>query len=317
MIFPDKQDFDPFEPKMAKTFGYRIDALMPVREYEHRKEEHDKALAERKAWFEANPFESWSALNENKSEMQWNMAAPRHPGSTFRPDEWKVMDYSNVYFDEASKMISDQIKHHNRIAMIIQGLFDRSKMLQPHNGVKSWTPEGFAAAIELIYDANYVLTFGDEPDFEAYIEACNSRIDEQSIVTGQHLFWRKKGAEKEMERRRSDYRLTEAERYREIRFYAPYGNPGPDDAGPISQWKQRSRKAVFRWEREKISAGSYGETVPCSVTVPASELFNISAYRPGDFKQFFQDPRTRAKYLKWAHFLMTAEDWWAKQPADN
>ncbi len=40
-------------------------------------------------------------------------------------------------------------------------------------------------------------------------------------------------------------------------------------------------------------------------------LFNVDAYTPGDYKQFFEDPRTRAEYLKWAPFLLTAEDYHA------
>jgi hypothetical protein len=55
--------------------------------------------------------------------------------------------------------------------------------------------------------------------------------------------------------------------------------------------------------------------------VPANALLNISAYTPGDFKQFFADPRTRAEYLQWAPLLLTAEDWHSgklrgKEPRD-
>jgi hypothetical protein len=28
----------------------------------------------------------------------------------------------------------------------------------------------------------------------------------------------------------------------------------------------------------------------------------------GDYKQFFTDPRVRAKYMKWAHLLIAAEE---------
>jgi hypothetical protein len=45
--------------------------------------------------------------------------------------------------------------------------------------------------------------------------------------------------------------------------------------------------------------------------VPADQLFNVSAYRPGDYKQFFADHRTRAEYLRWAPLLLTAEEFHA------
>jgi len=35
----------------------------------------------------------------------------------------------------------------------------------------------------------------------------------------------------------------------------------------------------------------------------------VSAYKPGDYKKFFVDPRTRAQYLKWARMLLAAEDY--------
>jgi hypothetical protein len=37
----------------------------------------------------------------------------------------------------------------------------------------------------------------------------------------------------------------------------------------------------------------------------------VSAYKPGDFRQFFEDPRTRQEYLKWAPLMLTAEDYYA------
>lgn len=45
--------------------------------------------------------------------------------------------------------------------------------------------------------------------------------------------------------------------------------------------------------------------------MPIARLFNVSAYTPGDFRLFYNDPRTRAKYLQWAPFLLTAEDFHA------
>ena len=37
----------------------------------------------------------------------------------------------------------------------------------------------------------------------------------------------------------------------------------------------------------------------------------MDAYKPGDYLQFFNDPRTRAKYLKWAPLLLEAEEYHA------
>ena len=48
-----------------------------------------------------------------------------------------------------------------------------------------------------------------------------------------------------------------------------------------------------------------------TIKVSVETLFNVSAYQPGDFRWFFEDPRTRAQYLKWAPTLLTAEEYHA------
>lgn len=50
---------------------------------------------------------------------------------------------------------------------------------------------------------------------------------------------------------------------------------------------------------------------PRSIAVPEAALFNAGAYKAGDIKQFFMDPRTRAQYLRWAPVMLAAEDFLA------
>ncbi len=82
----------------------------------------------------------------------------------------------------------------------------------------------------------------------------------------------------------------------------------------MAQWMPRRRAGSYRWLRERKRYQRWGdnEDVAASVTVPAASLFNASAYTPGDYLQFYRDPRTRADYLQWAPFLLRAEDWYAK-----
>ena len=47
------------------------------------------------------------------------------------------------------------------------------------------------------------------------------------------------------------------------------------------------------------------------VSHPIDEVNIGEWYKPGDFKIFFNDPRTRADYVKWAPFLLAAEDYHA------
>lgn len=42
---------------------------------------------------------------------------------------------------------------------------------------------------------------------------------------------------------------------------------------------------------------------------PGEHLTCVDAYTPGDFHMFYDDPRTRADYLRWAPVLLACEDW--------
>lgn len=281
MIFPDKAIYDPSEPKMVQMFGGSVHAIITQREYDDR-------------------YAEWE---RTPKKDRW----PRHH---FRPEDWKPFDQTNVYFDECMATISDQIKEYNRVAIIIQGLFDRSQVLHPHATVETWTPVGFNRAIQLVYDAQMVLDQGAPPDWESYRARCNASLAAGSVTVGQDIFWERAETEKEMKRRRNDYRLSEGERWRTIKRWRPHGNPGPGVLAVVQDWKPRSRVARFGWTRERWTR--YGsEDVGMTLRVPASELLNVSAYTPGDYLQFFRDHRTREQYLQWAPLLLAAEDYHA------
>lgn len=284
MIFPDKSLYDPSEAMMVRVFAGHVSETITRGEYDAR-------------------YAQWETTPEAK---RWSLS--------FRPENWSPCDSSNVYFDECLAIIASKIKEYNRIVLIIQGLFDRSQVLHPHPPVQTWTPDGFNQAIQLVYDAQMVLDNGAPPDFEAYRARCNASLTAGSITAGQDIYWEVCMAEREMRRRRADYRLSESERYRTIKRWRPDGNPGPGTVAVIQEWKPRNRVAKFKWQRQRWTR--YGdEHADASVQVPATALFNVSAYTPGDYLQFFRDHRTRAQYLQWAPLLLAAEDYHAGQAA--
>jgi hypothetical protein len=329
-IFPDASMFDPDEPMMAKVrMGGSVDQLMTVSEYEVRVAEYTREVEGHAQWILDNPFEEWDALQEWSAREQddekhrrymWERANPFKTGGIwkghingFSPQEWSPFDKDNVYFDECMKTVTDRIKYYNRIAVIIQGLFDRSEILHPHPPVKTWTSEGFAAAVELVFDGSNVLTHGELPDFEAYRAKCNTSLTTGSMVVGQEIVWLKKEAEKENRRIDSDWRDRNKHHHTTFR---PYGNPGPGYLAPIAHWSPRTRKATFEWTRERLRQANYwekSEEINCKITVSGEHLFNVDAYKLGDYKQFFNDSRTREQYLKWAPMLMAAEEYHAKK----
>lgn len=295
LIFPDPTTFNPSEPKMMKLFCGRVQQFITVAEYEQRRDAEAERVRKSEEWEKARP--------DADRNPYWRSD---HDFGSYRLDDWHPFNATSVYFDDATNEIEKQIKEYNRVALIIQGLFDRSMTLHPHPPARTWTAEGFDAAVKLVYDGTSVLHYGEPPDFEAYRARCNASLREGSTTVGQDDVWERHEGTKESARRdrspheRSDHR---PERYR------PYGNPGPGYLARVKKWT-RTGKATFEWEREKRSGDRYWEqSVACSITVPATELFHVDAYTPGDFRQFFADPRTRAEYLKWAPMLIAAEEW--------
>ena len=290
LIFPSAATISASEVKMVKMFCDRVDSVMGKNEYDVlvSKLENDTKLA--KKWKKEHPNESW--VNN-----------PYERYSSFRPSDWKPFDKSNVYYDECSKYMEDIFAKYNRIALLIQGIFDRSEALLPHKNVKTWTEEGFAEAIELVQDGTNVLYENEKPDFEAYRAKLNSTLASGCVTVGQQEYWLKQEAEKENDRLRRDWRNKTD--YRHEKFQ-PYGDPGPGLLAKVEVWNAKQKKATYRWKRE---ARSYnGEPVSRRVIVPDNEILNVSAYNTGDYKQFFQDPRTRSEYLIWAPLLLAAED---------
>lgn len=318
MIFPDLSIFDPDVPQMMEIFGSSISGFKSVAEYE-------SEVAEKKA--NERKYKAWEKKNRpmiNRAKKVWvseehgygkTFYSPRNPhwdwDRGIRMDNYSRFDSTNVYFDDAVEAQKSIIEKYNRIALIIQGLFDRSEVLHPHPPVQTWTAQGFAAAIDLRYDATMVLTHGDKPDFEEYWNKCNAQITKKSVMTGQDDLWQMKMAEKENNARDRVYdgRGTDSR----VDRYKPYGNPGP---GVVARMHSLTRtgKARFSWLRDRQTHGGWGydeEYIPAYFSGKVSLMFNISAYTLGDFKQFFNDPRTRREYVKWAPFLLTAEEYHA------
>lgn len=287
------------------------------------KEQLAKYKAERKAWSKKRKaFEKLEKLYQKKVKA-WTDARtdPTDPESeptreemgfewmySFRPSN-PVSDYSqfnqdNIYHDDIAEALQKQIDHYNRVSLIIQGLFDRSPAFAPHHKVKTWTAEGFDEAIKPIYDNSRAVSDGDPPDIAAYIAGLAAQIEPGSVVCNQQRLWERGETEKYNARQYGDGIVG---------HYTPWGSPGPGRM--VIPDKVGKKKVTFQWMRKRRSRQDYYDRRPdeiqTSFTCEKSALFNISAYKPGDFRQFYDDPRTRANYLKWAPLMLRAEEYHA------
>lgn len=314
-LFPGRHEHDPSRRTMHllshQGASVRIKDSMPLESWIDLKESFERERSLHQQWMQEHPGEdAWGSPH-----YRWDRRDGYYYHDLIRNEHWggwHEFSPDNVYFDDIAASLKNQMDEYNRIAVLIQGVFDRSLALHPHPPAQTWHPAGFAAAIELIYDADDVLEHGKAPDIQAYIESCNASLDADSITIGQEKAWMMHEAEIEGRRRNQDRRLSCEERSQIVRYYRPYGNPGPGYLARISSWQPRARKAVFTWERQRLHYSSRQPNgIRCGITVPAHDLFNVSVYQPGDYLQFFQDWRTRKDYMHWAPMLLEAEEYHA------
>jgi hypothetical protein len=304
-VFPDIGQFDVTRPQMVKMFAGRVDQIMDRDRWEFFMEEEQAKVTAQQMKHDA-----WNA-EQDPAMVNKSFHNPHRVNDYKLRElrEYEPLNPTNVYFDEASKFISDEIKKFNRVAIIIQGLFDRSLVLHPHPPVQVWHPSSMIQSLEFIYDATFTLSDGEKPDFEAYRAKLNALIGPDSIVTGQEDFWRRLEAIKENARIEKEGYDSRRHRPNYKRLTPSYSD-GPGLVSNMTEWKVRAKKAVFRFVRNRGRYG-FGDEISTSVDVPVSEILNVSAYTPGDYKMFLSDHRTRQEYIKWAYLLLAAEDYHA------
>ena len=306
-LFPDL-DVQKLSGKLwAKVSGSaRVSEIITDNEYQALKQEYAEEVAkDEQSRQQTKAFHAeWKKAKAEAKAKGEAFDAPEPWCSSFRPTDptrdFKPYDPSTVYYDDIVKKVADDIQHHNRIALILQGLLDRSPILHPHPAWKIWTPEGFQQALVLVYDESRALSAGDKPDFEAYRMKLNQSLKAGSVTVGQELAWMRIEAKKENEKN--------TQRSFEYEIYRPYGNPGPGLLARVAKFGPRTRDCTYVWQRERKSWTEEG-TITSRVTIPSADVLCLDAYTPGDFHIFFDDPRTRADYLQWAPLLLAAEEY--------
>lgn len=229
---------------------------------------------------------------------------------------WVLWDHETVWYDDIAAYMKKQLDDHNRVVLVLQGLLDRSRVFEPHPTYKLWEGADFNRAFKLVYDDSRALAAGEKPDFLAYQAEVNAKLKKGSTTVGQVDFWMEIEAERENKRRQE----REGSRYwdrPELKRYRPYGNPGPGVYATVQEYSS-AKGCTFTWRRERLTYrprmpwdAERSDDVGCRLTVPVDRLLCVGGYRPGDYHKFYDDPRTRAEYLKWAPLLLRAEEYHA------
>lgn len=225
--------------------------------------------------------------------------------SSFRDSStFEAFTKDSVKYDDIARFIRKEMEQHNRVVLVLQGLLDRSPALHPHPQWRLFEPGGFGQALALHRDSDRVLVAGDKPDFEAFRARLNASIGVGTVTIGQEEAWLRYEARKESDRRDRDYRWARVD-YRPSRF-KPEGDQGPGRFARVAR-VDRQGHVHYRWTKER--RGGNGPPVGCKYGCKVGRVLNVDAYQPGDYKQFFNDPRTREEYLEWAPFLLAAEEY--------
>lgn len=299
-LFPDEERSDLLHGQLYVEDCFRHDIISEQQyigmqeDRAETKKEHERELAE----WKKTPKE------DRKSCFEPYYHEPYNSYESLTPD--------SVYYDDGMTQVADAARDHNRIAVVLQGLLDRSPVFHPHPPWKLWTAEGFSSGVELVYDDTRGITVGDAPDFEGYRDALNAGIKKGTHTVGQQRAWERVEAEKENRRQDNDWRVRDPFRYK---YFTPYGNPGPGKVAQVSLVSRGGKHCVFQWKRERLRHRWYDDSSGINTRFRCSSklLLNVDAYSVGDYKRFYDDPRTRADYLKWAPLLLAAEDFHAKK----
>lgn len=277
------------------------------------RDQHEGLIEERKALIRRykafrRRTRGWSEERLKKEPDWWEFRWGPSQSREDDPRNYVRCEPNHIYYDDIIAFVQDKVNEHNQLVLVLQGLLDRSPVLHPHPRYRLWEGAGFQQAIRLVYDDSLALAPSETPpDFEAYRARLNASIKVGTVVMGQYKAW-----------------CEDKEEARNAKFYE-FGYNGPKNIGRVHKLTNKrggGRTADFLWKRERRRAvwrpvpdrpgyirrvwPDIAKTFTCSVE---QYLFNLDAYTPGDYRQFFDDPRTRQQYLKWAPFLLTGEDY--------
>lgn len=130
----------------------------------------------------------------------------------------------------------------------------------------------------------------------------------QRVTLGQVRAWKIRSAQRENARRMRSHHWHHRDA---VEMYEPYGDPGPGKVALVEKFSVRGNTCTYRWTKRAEAYRLRNTGIPCLLKVPTRLLLNADAYTPGDFRIFFDDPRTRADYLKWAPLLLECEEYHA------
>lgn len=212
----------------------------------------------------------------------------------------RVVTPEDLDYDEKAENRASEIRHYNRTIFLVQGLLDRSKVFSPHPLIDLTKPDMVERYVQLIRDEEDALPSGTTVSWESYRDSLNKKVRVGNTIWHNH---------------EEEYWDAYSKQHRS-HITAP-------QIAVVSAIKRDKSQVQISWpwgkrwgyEKSDGRGGYYGSWGEWEVNrkkhqwIPMTELINMSAYQPGDFKQFLCDRTLKGKYLEWAPFLLNAEKW--------
>ena len=236
------------------------------------------------------------------------------PSKTVR--EEKLITPDHIEYDKIVAKLDAILRQYNRIVIVIQGLLDRSTVLSPHPPVHLAVPGQIDEWIRLVRDEEDGLP-ANQITFEEYQKQLNSTlcrgkwvyIDskyEENFKDGQRPYDPSNGRYSPRPRRGWNVNsMPDIIRVETMKR---------DGSAVRVSWPWGECATVTRFVESKDKPG-WGHYEPkdtgrmCHEWIPTNRVLNVSDYNAGDYKMFLCDHALKGEYLKWAQYLLTAEDW--------
>jgi hypothetical protein len=246
-------------------------------------------------------------------------AAGRRP-SMFYSDsdyEYEFVTPDHHAYDIHVRNCADQMRHYNRIVVLIQGLLDRSDVFAPHEPISLMSHDDFNRCIRIVRDDEDVLTNNLEKwsDYQARL---NALLKPGDIVTTKQC--------EDLRQRPGNASVPEYVRVRRVRAgresdaftYKGYRGLSHD----FIESRSRSKRdvvgvpgVVVEWEKPSYERWSrrwcrYETVSPKGMHTewfPLDDVLNVTAYVPKELKRFASDRRWKSNYAAWVKAVFSAE----------
>jgi hypothetical protein len=222
-----------------------------------------------------------------------------------REKEPEKIGPDHLDYDKHVAKLDRDIKHYNRVIILLQGMFDRSKIFWPHPGVKLTRDDHMEKWVKCVRDEEDGLP-NNSVTWEEYRDQMNKTVRKGKKVWSKwypdsygRYHWSSSSD-------RVQYSQVEMEVIQRPRV-CEVVSVKKDKSEVRIKWV--IDKYVYgRWDRSGCWVDGHDKKQSRYLWVPTEHVFNLSDYTLGDYKMFLCDRTLQGNYLEWASQLLHAED---------